>query len=1486
MRYNNYHKHTTYSSIFTPDTHIQPIEYFKRAKELGHNTYFTTEHGFGGDIFETVSLSQQEEFQGIKPIFALEGYIVPNPLEKDNSNYHIMLIARTDNARKKLNKINSRANREGYYYKPRIFLEDLLQLDKDDIYITSACVAGFLRDEIGFKEIFLPLYRHFDKSLLLETQSHNENIQKKHNQNILRIAKEYDLKIIHANDSHYIYPDEAKHRLEYLKGKGITYGEEDNFILDYPDYETIIERYKKQGILNEKQTQQALENTLLFDDCETIKLDNTIKMPNIYPDLTPQERYNKLENIVYNNWKQEKKNIDESKHGEYEDAIRFELDIIKETNEEIHTADYFLLNERIVDIAVNKYNGILTKSGRGCFTEDALVHTRETLKSIKDIKVGDEVITESGVFNKVINTMKYDIEEELVQIKHIYGTDKYNPSICTLDHKILINRDDNISWIQAKDIIKGDYVCVPKINKQNIKSNVVIDLNNYNDFGYDYDDDYIYEYSPYMNNEYEYSPSEMAKKIGIGKSAFEKFANGDKKALSRKKWAKDKFFEITPFKTQKEYVEYINYKRTKKIKRFISIDKEFNKFIGLMYGDGFTHNKGSHTIGLAIHKENNTENEKVFYEIAKRLNLEVYRHDNKTKKLSLLYINSNLITNFIKKELFISKKGEEKQFNTKWFNQTKENLMGLVEGLRLSDGSYLKKRINFDNTSKSLINAYKLLCLMTNEGVNSLSVRPSYTTKEGYDCKESYKLRLNPNAINNQKPSERIKEDDNYWYLPIKEIVFLPKQKVTVYDIEVENEHSYLLNNMIVHNSGVSFFINKLLGFTGVDRLGLNVPMYPTRFLSKTRLLESQSLPDFDFNTANPEPFIKATKDLLGENGCYWMIAYGTMKESEAFRNTCRNMELDHKEYNEIAKNIDTYKDDKKWKDIIKHSEKFVGSIVSASPHPCANVLLDKDIEEEIGVVRIGDKLCAIITSKEADEWKYLKNDYLTVLVVEIINDVFKLIGKDIIPISELISKLDDKVWDLYKNGITCTLNQVDSDFATNLIKKYAPTCYEEISAFVAAIRPGFASLLDTFINRQKYSTGVEALDKILETTEHYMLYQESVMQYLVWLGIPEDITYEIVKKIAKKTLTEEEIEELHNKLLYQWIEKNGSEDGFLESWEVIENNSRYSFNASHSISVALDSLYGAYLKANYPLEYYKVVLDKYRNDLDRTTKLISELPYFNIKLSPIKFRHSGANYTIDKPTNTIYKGVASIKHLNHEVAEQLYELRNNTYNNFYELMLDIKNKVNIRSNQLDILIKLDYFEEFGKAKKLLDYVLYFNSLYDTKVVSKNKFDDTTNDIIAKYSRQTEKQFRDLDNEKILLDIWNRIPNEDLSILEKIDAQKEYLGYVDYANPELDKRYVLVMNLDTRFSPRFNAYCLNNGKTEQIKVYKEPRGRRMNNVTYYSDIPFKEGDILFCKKFNLKPQSRKTENGWEQIPGTLEWWLISYSKINSSAIKT
>lgn len=1037
MRYNNYHKHTTHSSIFTPDSHVHIEDYMKRAKELGHTTYFTTEHGFGGDIFEAMDLKNKYD---IKVCFAMEGYIVPNPLEKDKSNYHIVLIARTDKARKKLNKINSRANKEGYYYKPRIFIDDLLKLDKDDIYITTACVAGILRDEVGYNEIFKPLVKHFGDSLLLEVQSHDEDIQRELNQRILKVSEKYNLKIIHGNDSHYIYTEQGSERLEYLKGKHMSYDDEDNFILDYPEYNDILKRYRKQGVLSDEQAKIALENTLLLDECEEIQIDKSIKMPTLYPNLTPNQRYEKLRKLIYEKWLEEKERIPEEKHQEYIDAISFEMNIIKETNEEVHTADYFLLNYEIVKLAIEKYGGVLTKTGRG---------------------------------------------------------------------------------------------------------------------------------------------------------------------------------------------------------------------------------------------------------------------------------------------------------------------------------------------------------------------------------------------------------------------------------------------------SGVSFYINRLLGLTGIDRLDLNVPIYPTRFISKSRLLETKSLPDYDLNTADPEPFVKATKELLGENGCYWMLAYGTMQEGEAFRNTCRNMDLDFEEYNYVGKNLDEFREDEKWGSIIKHSQKFIDSVVSASPHPCANLIMNNDIEEELGVIKIGDKYCAPITSLEADIWKYLKNDYLTVTVVKIISKIFELIGKDVIDVPELINSLDKNIWKLYKDGITATLNQADSNFAKGIVKKYKPKNYSELSAFVAAIRPGFASLLNTFVERKDYTNGVEALDELLETTDRFMMYQENVMQFLIWLGINEDETYGIVKKIAKKKFTSEELSILKDKLIKQWNKKVGNETDFHKAWKVVEDNSLYSFNASHSISVALDSLYGAYLKSNYPLEYYKVILEMYQKNTDETNKITNELEYFDITLKPPKFRYANSEYNIDYENRTIYKSISSIKHLNETVANELYSLKNNEYKTFINLLNDLDD-LSINSRQLDILIKLNFFSEFGKSQKLLDFIPYYNYISEAKVISKKKLpeldqhDLNLENIVKSVSRETKSQYRDINNESILQEVWDRLPDNSISIKELIEAQKDYLGYIN-VQLDTDKNNCIVMDINTKYKPKLTLMSLATGKKIIAKTTKR----------IASEI--KENDFIKIHKWDRKPSWTKDENDkWVQDKSRMEWHVKSIERIKES----
>lgn len=121
--YINYHKHDMISNISSPDSPCTAKEYVDRVKELGHTTYFTTNHGTGGDIFDSRTVC---DAAGVRCLYGIEGYIVPDPLLADRRNYHIVLIPRTDESRKRLNLVTSRASIEGYYYKPRIFINDLL----------------------------------------------------------------------------------------------------------------------------------------------------------------------------------------------------------------------------------------------------------------------------------------------------------------------------------------------------------------------------------------------------------------------------------------------------------------------------------------------------------------------------------------------------------------------------------------------------------------------------------------------------------------------------------------------------------------------------------------------------------------------------------------------------------------------------------------------------------------------------------------------------------------------------------------------------------------------------------------------------------------------------------------------------------------------------------------------------------------------------------------------------------------------------------------------------------------------------------------------------------------------------------------------------------------------------------------------------------------------------------------------------------------
>ena len=1010
MEYCNYHKHDHVSSIMTPDTHIRCEEYVKRAVELGHTSYFTTNHGTGGDIFEAKSICDK---YGIRCLFGVEGYIVPNPLEKDNRNYHIILIPRTNEAREQINLATSHASEEGYYYKPRLFLDDLLKMNPNDVYITTACVAGLLKDKDGYDQLFIPLFEHFGSNVFLEVQTHNHLLQRKINTECLRLSKKHNLKLIAANDSHYIYPEQAKDRLEYLKGKGVNYGEEDSFILDYPDYDTMLERFEIQGILTDKAAKEAIDNTRIFLECEDIYLDKEIKMPSIYPDMTPKEKIMELKNHISKRFQKicKEEGINKEKFQTYKKGILEEIKVIEDTSE-INTADYFLFNEKNVDLAVNKYGGILTRTGRG---------------------------------------------------------------------------------------------------------------------------------------------------------------------------------------------------------------------------------------------------------------------------------------------------------------------------------------------------------------------------------------------------------------------------------------------------SCGAFYINRILGMTQLDRFASPIKLYPERFMSTARLIENRAIPDIDFNVVEQEPFVKASRELLGEHGCYPMIAYGTMKDGEAFRNVCRSHNIPYDDYNEVAKNIEAYAEDEKWKPFIEEAKKYIGAIVSASVHPCAHVLMNDDIRKKLGVVRVGDFLCVMMTSAEADEYKYLKNDYLVVSVWKLISETFEMIGQPIMSIRELLGNIDDKVWDLYKNGLTCTLNQCDGEWATSLLKEYKPHSLREISMFVSCIRPSFNSWRDKFIAHEDYSTGSPDLDKVLESTNAYILFQENLMQYFDWLGISPSESIGLIKKISKKKIHQEDFDNLEERLKVKWIENTGSDNMFNETWKMIQSCISYGFAAPHALAVAIDSLYGAYLKANYPMEYYTVCLNNYADDDAKTQKLTDELNAFGISILNPQFRHSKDVYIPDGKNRAIYKGIASIKYLNAEVAQKMYEMRDIEFPTFIDFLA--VNPCN--SRQTEILIRLGFFREFGKSAKLLETFKLFAEYGSKKQLSKDKV-QLSEKIVLKYATATAKLYKVFDMNGLLAEMCSTLEDKSIPLSEIIKAEIEFLGYVQTTLPRLSDNYYAILDINDKYANHVvKLYRLNNGEILTVKI----KGKVFN------DNPVEQCNIIKTLDISEEPKWGKTPEG-------------------------
>ena len=688
-----------------------------------------------------------------------------------------------------------------------------------------------------------------------------------------------------------------------------------------------------------------------------------------------------------------------------------------------------------------------------------------------------------------------------------------------------------------------------------------------------------------------------------------------------------------------------------------------------------------------------------------------------------------------------------------------------------------------------------------------------------------------------------------------------------------------------------------LLGMTDIDsvRQKLNFE----RFMNVERV----SLADVDTDwQPNHRELVK--NYLYNKDGlhCCDIITFNTVALKGAIRDVGRALEIPLQEINDICSNIETEENElkyrEKYKELFEYVDIINGTIVSIGSHPCGIVVSPITLDDHMGLCTIStsEHPVSMIYMKEIDAQNYVKLDILGLDNIQLINETCKLAGIERLTPENVPD--EENVW-LSMAEDNTLIFQWESDsakeFLSNLLSKETLDKIKEknpnfkyldlVSMGNGAIRPAGASYREQLSKGEFRDNGHPALNELLKDTSGFLVYQCQILDFLhQFCGYTMGEADVVRRGFAKKTGTEQFIPKIKEGFIKTMkdkynVEREEAEKLVVNFIQVIEDASSYLFSKNHSDPYTEIGYIDAYLRYYYPLEFLTTALNINIGKEEKTNKITEYINKIGIKISHPKFRYAKGKYFMDKESNCIYKGIGSIKFLNEEIGDKLYELKDIKVNNFIELLPYIFN-IKINSKQLDKLIKLDYFSEFGNPNQLLKYVELYNQWYNRKTLKKDKLSEynVTEEYMRKYSNETEKQFNKIDSNAILKDLFSKA-NEKTSVYDRLKYQHEICGYCYSKYPKY-KGYGLVLDVNTKYSPVITVYLIDTGKEVKYKVYKNTYKKNLIEVD----------DLIQIGSTTQKPKQKRIEiydeiTGekkyiYEPIEGEYNDWLLGWKKIN------
>ncbi|MGZ4682911.1 MAG: DNA polymerase III subunit alpha, partial [Acidimicrobiales bacterium] len=545
------------------------------------------------------------------------------------------------------------------------------------------------------------------------------------------------------------------------------------------------------------------------------------------------------------------------------------------------------------------------------------------------------------------------------------------------------------------------------------------------------------------------------------------------------------------------------------------------------------------------------------------------------------------------------------------------------------------------------------------------------------------------------------------------------------------------------------------------------------RFLNPSRI----SMPDIDmdFDSRYRDEMIRYAAERYGRDHVAQIVTFSTITARAAVRDAARVLGFPYVVGDKVAKAMpplvmgrdtplyacleenpkyldgykmaselrDMYSTDPDAKSVIDVARGLEGLRRQDGIHAAAVVITKEKLTEYLPIQRKPEagqdpELAPVVTQYEmhgVEDLGLLKMDFLGLRNLDVISDTVELIREargtelDI----DDVDLHDDKTYQLLQAGDSIGVFQLEGGAMRTLMRSLAPTGFEDVAALVALYRPGpmAANMHNDYADRKNGRKPIEYLhpdlEPILGDTQGLMIYQESMMR--------------VAQKFAGYSLAEaDNLRKACGKKDRALIQKEREKfvagcdtTGYGAAigtalFDIIEPFADYAFNKSHSYGYGLVAYQTAYLKANYPVEYFAALLTSVKTNLDKAAVYLNEcrqmgiavlVPDVNVSMSDFVAVAGDGSDGVGG-NGSIPFGLSAVRNVGEGLVSLIVSEReaNGPFTDFYDFCdrvdLSVLNKRTIES-----LIKAGGFDSMGHPRQGL--LMAYEEILDTTVARRRK---------------------------------------------------------------------------------------------------------------------------------------------------------------------